>query len=209
VTDANGDGKRTLRMYAANGKSIRRMPDGSIKQLARGDQMLDLEVTRVSRDGLTIQYKDHAMDLLDSIKAPHRGWPYHRQILKNESGSKTWVSKFPGDAYHLSVAGRKLRAGDFPDTDRNGRAMVRLYDFGAGDRVRVPTHFYLRRLKGQDYAFRADVGFTMTLKAKALMIREPGKKWKDVPGRPAGNLKTFSVEAAMLGSGRGELRVIR
>ena len=207
ITDADGDGRRTLRVYAANDKSVKRLPDGTIKQLAKGEHMLVIEVTGVSEDGLTVYYKDHPMVFLDSIKAPHRGWPYHRQIMRNEAGTRQWVSKFPGDAYHLSIRGRKLRPVDLPDVDRNGRPMVRLHDFGPGDRVRIPTHVYVRRTTAHMYEVRADVGFAVTMGARSARISTDGKTWHDVPSEAVGDARTFRVGAGLLGDGKALLRV--
>ena len=171
--------------------------------------MLDLDVVQMSADGLTVFYKDHPMDFLDSIKAPHRGWPYHRQVLRNESGTREWVSQFPGDVYHLTLAGRKLLRAHLPDADRNGRAMVRFYDFGPGDRVRVPTHVYFRRIQGQTFRVQADVGFTLGLRARKVELSEDGKVWTEVATASAGEIKEFRVDRARLGDGRLMLRVVR
>jgi len=171
IPDANGDGKRTVRMFAA--EPIHYLQEnGTIATKQPGELMLELEVTRIRDDGFMFWYKQHPRIYLDSLKAPHPGWPYHKQILKNEDGSRTWTSYMPGDTYLLTVEGRRLAPADFPDTDGDGRPLVRLYDFGPGDTVTLPTHVYLRRLDGGHYELRTDVPVQVTIAGKANSFDE-------------------------------------
>jgi hypothetical protein len=208
LVDANGDGKKTLRMFAA-AKAFKRTGEDAVQEVAVGEPMLDLEVERVSEDGLTIFYKDHPMEFLDSVKVPHRGWPYHEQVLRNESGTRQWVSKLPGDVYHLRIEGRKLTAADFPDADGNGRPQVSLWDFGPGDRLRAPTHVAVRPVGDGVMELLADTGVTIVSAAKAVHLSADGKEWKDAPAQQAGDARQFRIDPAALAGGRTLVRMAR
>ena len=177
LVDADGDGRRVLKMYATEPTSYLK-EDGSVATTQPGEFMLDLEVTRLGDDGLTFWYKQHPMNYVDALKAPHPGWPYHWQILKNEDGSKSWGSRLPGDTYKVSLDGGKLAEGDFPDPDGNGRALVRFYDYGPGDSVRLAVDVQVRRTQA-GYEARTNVPVNVSVPGARAGLK-PAGEWQPV-----------------------------
>ena len=162
LPDANGDGKRMLRMFSSGLDRDRRMlPDGTIQDVAPDAHMLDIEVTRISDDGLQIWYKQHPMTYLDSAKVPHRGWPYHEQILRNEDGSRQWMSTLPEDETRIYLKGAPLAETDLKDANGDGKRHVTIYEFGAGDDFEVQTHVFVKRLADGSFEVRANAPVTM------------------------------------------------
>jgi len=158
IPDADGDGRRTLRMYASGRATCREiLPDGSLRTLAPGRHMLDLEVTRVSADGLQFWFKQHPMRFADSLGVAHRGWPYHDMLLKNEDGSRTWVSMLPEDDIRIHLKGGPVTAEALADRDGDGKRRLAFYHFGVGDAFEVPAHLFLRRLPRGGFEVRANV----------------------------------------------------
>lgn len=208
VPDADGDGRRLLSMYVGpEDKARKRMPDGSEKTLEPGEHMLDIEVTRTSEDGLTLFFKQHPMEFLDSLGAPHRGWPYHRRVLKNEDGSRTWISVLPEDKMKIVLHGAKLADSDFPDVDGDGKRSFTVYDFGKGDRFELLTHVSIARQSGNVYEVRANVATTVTLPGQKAAISADGEKWEPVPAKTDGERITFSLSPSQLAAGKVLLRV--
>jgi hypothetical protein len=207
VTDADGDGRTTVAMIATVPQRKRR-EDGGAVDVAPGEKMLDLEVTRIREDGLMIWTRQHPRVFLDALGAPHPGWPYHRQAIRNERGGREWTVNMPGDTYELRVEGRALRATDFGDVDGDGRGLVTLYHYGPGDFVRVPTHVYLRRLESGAYELRANAACTLVLPGGAPSLsRDGGASWTPLPAEAVGHGHRLSLGRAELGSGCVQLRL--
>lgn len=185
LTDANGDGKITVGMYPNpaednTGKGARRInPDGEgFITVPVGEKMLDLEVTRLREDGLMIYTRQHPREFVDSLGQTHPGWPYHQQLIRNEAGTKEWTVNMPGDTYQLALDGKTIAAGDLPDSNGDGRAVVMLYDFGPGDHITVPTHVHLRRVAANTYELRANVQAAIRLPGTAASVSaDQGKTW--------------------------------
>ena len=181
ITDENHDGKKTLSMICET-PTRKLKPDGTpYIPVKPGEKMLDLEVTRIRKDGLMFWTKQHPRQFLDAINVPHPGWPYHRQRVVNEKGDKSWIVNMPGDTYQVSLNKGKLSSRDFPDRDGNGRRKVTFYHYGPGDAVSLPTHVGLRRLEPGKYELRADAACTVTLPGSKVSISSDGKKWRVIP----------------------------
>jgi hypothetical protein len=206
LKDANGDGKRTLRMFAATPTWYEKA-EGEFAKKEIGEHLLDLEVTRVSADGLKVYYRKHPLLYLDALKTPHPGWPYHEQALKNEEGSKTWRSALPGDTYEFTVDGRKLTKADFPDTDGNGRAMVRFYDYGPGDAVRLTSAAALRRAAPGLFELRANAPVTVALTGKGLEISADGRTWSALKTQTVDGKAQAALGEPELADGKVMIRV--
>lgn len=206
VKDANGDGKRVLRMSAAQPTWYEKA-EGEFAKKEPGEHMLDLEVTRVSADGLRLYYRQHPLIFLDALKTPHPGWPYNEQTLRNEDGSRTWRSTLPGDTYEFTVEGRKLTKADFPDTDGNGRATVRFYDYGPGDAVRLTSAASLRRIEPGVFELRANAPVTVALKGIALEVSPDGKTWSALKMQSVDGKAQTTLGETELAAGRVMIRV--
>jgi|GEM_PF-2716926 len=214
ITDANGDGKRTVAMivspHSGTTGAKKFAEDGeTLIHLKPGEKMFDLEVSRIRDDGYMLFTKQHPRIYLDALKLPHPGWPYHQQIIRNEAGTKEWFVNMPGDIYRLFVDGRKLKKRDVPDADGDGRAMLYLHDYGVNDEATIATHAYLRRQSKGVYELRANVGLTLTLPGnKAEVSTNVGESFDAVAEvkKSWGNV-TFKLGAEQLGDGNVTLRV--
>jgi hypothetical protein len=206
IPDATGDGRHVLRLIAAAPVKYRQ-DDGTVATKPAGESMLDLEVTRVRKDGLMVWYKPHPLTYLDALNDPHPGWPYHDQVLVNEDGSRRWQSTLPGDTCLLSIPGRTLGPADFPDSDGNGRAQVRFYDFGQGDTVSLQARVALRRTISGVFAVTANTPFTLTLAGRTVESSPDGRMWATMNSSKAGGTVSVTVTDDILATGRIHLRI--
>jgi hypothetical protein len=65
------------------------------------------------------------------------------------------------NSYELD--GKPVKAEDFTDADNDGRKCLKIYDFGPGDQVTVPTHVQLIRRTPMRYELIANAPCTVTL----------------------------------------------
>ncbi len=197
LADTNGDGKVTFDMLVSPlaGRTRQFAEDGTtLLELKPGDQMLQLEVTRRRDDGFMFYTQQHPRPYLDALKTPHPGWPYHQQIVRNEAGTREWVVNMPGDLYQLTIADRKISAGDLPDTDGDGRRMVFLHDLGPGSTLTAPTSVALRRVRPGLFELRADVACSVTLPGgKAALSTDQGATFTDLPATAQGGAITVNL----------------
>jgi len=207
VTDANGDGRRTVTMICRE-KTAKFAPDGeTVVPVNPGDEMLELEITRIREDGLMLWTKQHSRIFLDSLNVPHPGWPYHHQTIRNEKGDREWIVNMPGDTYQLRVDGRKLTENDFPDVDGDGRRTVEFHHYGPGDTVTVPTHVYLRRIGKATYELRANVACTVSIPGTGAELSvDNGRTWTELDTQTTVGRVTMALTESVLGSGVVRLR---
>jgi hypothetical protein len=201
IVDADGDGRRTLRMIAAADLK-RRNADGTDTVVKAGQRMADLEVARVSDDGYTIWHKDPPEQFLDAAGVVHESWPFHAQKLMTEDGKRTLRSTYPGWDVSLAVEGRRLTAADFPDADGDGRRCLLIGDIMAGDRLDAPTHVVMDQVEPGAWRVRADCGATVQLPAQGdvLVTRRGEKAWPGERVVPRGKPVDLPMEA-MAGPG--------
>jgi len=173
IVDANGDGKRTLRMLATS-KANRRNDDGTNTTINPGERMIDMEVTRVSDDGYTLWYKDAPEKFTDAANVVHESWPFHGQKLVTEDGKRTLRSNYPGTDVKIAIKDRGATLDDFPDADGDGRRCLMICDIMPGDRLDAPTHVDLQRVGPAAWRVRADCGVTLKvpLKGEILVARK-------------------------------------
>jgi len=120
IVDADGDGRRTLRPFAVH--PMRKwLGDGRIERVPPGAKLCDLEVTRVSDDGLMIWFKDPLEKYCYTYDMPHKSWFYQGMRLETEDGKHVLTANCPGTEYAIAVPGRRLTPEDFPDADGDGR----------------------------------------------------------------------------------------
>jgi hypothetical protein len=206
VTDANGDGKVTLAMYAAE-RQRKLDAQGNDVFTEAGEKMLDLEVTRIREDGLMIFTKQHPREYLDALNVPHPGWPYHQTRVVNERGDKSWIVNMPGDTYSLVVPGRKLTLADLPDANGDGRRAITFHDFGPGDEVTVPAYVYLDRTAPDSYTVRANAAVELTLPGSAATWSKDGQNWPPFGRSSRGNRVQVKLTEADLAGGTVQVRV--
>jgi hypothetical protein len=188
VPDADGDGKRTLKMI------------GHKKPEDAPTTLLTLEVTRLSPGGDAFYFK---LPLEESYQ--RGGWAYNNHRLVNEDGSRTWRSLYPGSSYlWLPQAGSALKRADFTDEDNDGLAKLSAYVFGPGDRMALDTFVHLRRVSEQTYELRANTPCTLAFAAKQVMsihLSSDGKTFRKADVRQSGDRIAVQVFEADLGDG--------
>jgi len=178
IVDADGDGRRTLRMYSVGDRTRRWLGEGKLQPVPDGGHMADLEVTRVREDGLVFWFKDPPEVFVDSLRVPHRSWPYHGMRLVTEDGKRTLRANYPGSDYTIGVKGRKLTAADFPDADGDGRRCILIGDIAPGDTIETPSRVSLKRGADGRWRLDANCGLTLALPGAGRQ-RIPVEKVKD------------------------------
>ncbi len=188
LTDENGDGKITAGMFVnthSGTEGARKIgKDGEIIEVPAGAKMFDLEVTRVRDDGLMLFTKQHPREFVDSLKITHPGWPYHKQIIRNERGDREWVVNMPGDTYQVVIEDKKVAKNSFPDPNRDGRPAIEFHHYGPGDTILAASHVSLERKSDNVYVLRANSPTELKIAGKAMEASlDNGKTWTGSEGR--------------------------
>lgn len=169
VPDADGDGKRTLKMVATS-RQRQMLPEDKV--LEEGGLMKTLIVTRVSESGHMIWFREQnpAVVFGDSAPVPHRHWPFHNQKLVTEDGARELQANYPGDTLNLAAKGRALKMADFPDADGDGRHCLALSAFTPGDVMETPTSVSLVKEGRGLYRLRANCAVTLRVPSREALI---------------------------------------
>jgi hypothetical protein len=149
VPDADGDGRRTIRMIGNE-----RDAENS------GKPILTLDVVRVDPETRTFYFKtpDPPYDI--------GGWNYVRRDLVSESG-KRWRATYPGIEYKVKVDG-PVKANDFDDADGDGRRVLSLYKFDAGYKVVMPVQVSVTRTATGDYRMKSATPVRVSVKGRRI-----------------------------------------
>ena len=133
----------TLARVAAEGKE-------SVLTVTRSADFYRSEITRVVSEGREVDGKLTSPLGLGS-PALNKGW-----TLTNDRATKSWrVTKVNGNDYFLD--------GDVTAEDFAPENVVRLWEYGLGDDLRMNTYVNLRRIDGGAYEVTADVEVEITL----------------------------------------------
>jgi hypothetical protein len=186
VTDADGDGKRTLRMYPMEDKEKADVRFG-------GKDFYALEVSRVDEKQNTFYFKTPA----DAPWA-EESWCYNARKMSNEAGTKTWESRYPGFDFQVHLTGNApVTAID--DADKDGVRKIRIYRFGVGDTIRIETHAQVRRVEKDLYEVRANAPVRVTLPGKTAFVRA-AEGVKTITSKAAGQSVAFELSFADVGN---------
>ena len=204
VPDADGDGKRTLKMVATS-RERQMLPEEKVVE--EGEHMKTLLVTRVSESGDMIWFREEnpAVVFGDSLPVPHRHWPFQNQKLITEDGARELQANYPGDTMNLAVKGRALKMADFPDTDGDGRHCLALSAFTPGDVMETPTYASLVKEGAGLYRLRANCAVTLSVPSRKPLVgvkRDGRMSVSQAPLRKG----AFTVDADQLRE--GEIYVI-
>jgi len=212
LPDANGDGKRTLRLLAGAAderRAARAAPraDGEEDEGAdapappprkAGDVLLELEVTRVDPANNLFYFK-----MPSDAAYQEGGWQYANRELVNEDGSKKWYSGYPGTTFSWELEGREPFAEtDFDDADKDGKRKLYAYHYGPGDTFTVKTFAHLRRVEKNLYQLRANTPCTLILPGKApVAVSRDGENFQPASAQRSGANVSLSLAPADLASG--------
>ena len=196
--DADGDGKRTLKLI---GIAADKDKDGaSLKDKV----LLTLEVTRIAPDGETFYFK------LPKEEAYQRGgWQFADRRLENEDKSVVWQAMYAGSSFRWKLKGEALTVRSLPDADGNGKAKLAAYVYGPGDTLRVDTFVYVARLEDGVYSVRANVPCTITLPGtgKTQISRDNGAPFEPLPASVKDGKTTIKLDEAALGKGVVQIKI--
>lgn len=187
VPDANGDGKRTLKL-------IGRSKEG------RMEELLSLDVTLVMPDGTGFYFK-----LPELEKYQRGGWQFNDLRLVNEDASKTWRSIYPGSSYlWVPDPATPVASSDFTDHNGDGLTKLSAYLYGPGDRMVLDTFVHLRRVGESVYNIRANSPFTLSVPSKGIKrmgLSRDGKVFVFSQARESAGMLTLELTEADLGDG--------
>lgn len=153
--DADGDGRRTVTISNWGGG------DGS-----PAIEKLVVEVAFVDAQRQVVYFK--LPDNPEVVKANGWQWagsrlmdPAKGRWMSNEVGRR-WIPNYTGKQNVIQIEG-KVTDGYFTDADKDGRRLLRLYHFGAGDRVTLQSHVCVRRQADGGYTVEGATPATVTL----------------------------------------------
>jgi len=177
ITDADGDGRRTVRVtrfappertrdpvilyYGPFTKPVR------MKQYNRApfEEPVVLEVTRVDEARRRIYFRPP-----EDYELVWNGWVYEGTQVANESDTRRWRGQFPGREFRIVLSGdRPPREADFTDTasplgePADGVRRILLYHAGPGDPYRLETFVSVRRVGPKEVKVQANVEHRVAL----------------------------------------------
>lgn len=177
ITDADGDGRRTVRVTGFAPPEKTRDPDilfyhplqkpVRMRQYNRDafQEPIELEVTRVDEKRRHLYFKPPFQDY-DLV---WNGWAYDATIITSEAGNRQWRGTYPAREFRIVLEGKPdaasaVRDSDFRDIKspaglpKDGARSIYLYDFGPGDPYRLETHVAVSRNAAGSYDVDANVG---------------------------------------------------
>lgn len=153
--DADGDGKRTVTITNwgnGNGNPFR--------------EKLTLEVAYVDSARQVIYFK--LPDDQEIVNANGWQWTGSRLMdsakarwMVNEKGRK-WLPNYIGKQ-HVVVLEGNVKDKDLTDNDHDGRRVLKLYHYGIGDPVAVPSHVHVSRQEDGTFKLDASTPVKVTL----------------------------------------------
>jgi len=130
-------------------------------------------------------------------------------VASNSSRTKFWrADVLPGDrptqSYPFRLKGAPVRKEDFAP-----EMTFHLWEYGAGDTVRMSTSASLRRLREGLFQLDTDVDLTLSLKAKGLALSTNGKSWQPLSGKQDGEWYRVRISAAALMDAPARVRAVQ
>jgi hypothetical protein len=200
--DSNHDGKRTLKLYGKKG-----MKDGEGNSL-EGKVLLELEVTRVGKDGETFYFK---LPKEERYQDKADGWSYVGLPMVNEDGVQKWLGIFPGPTFGLKLDG-EVRQQDFTDVNGDGKIKLAVYSFGPGGRMKTDTHVNVERKGKGVYAVESNVGCTVGLpkgEYTRAEISADGVNFAPIASQIEGPKQIIKLSGNDLADGKVILRLVK
>lgn len=176
ITDADGDGRRTVKLTGFAPPELTRDPDilyfhpftkpVRMRQYNRApfEEPIELEVLRVDEQRRRLYFKPPMQD----IDLMWNSWVYDATIVTSEAGNRQWRGTFPAREFRLVLEGASdthpvVRDSDFTAAKpsaglpKDGARRIHLYHFGPGDPYRLETHVAISRNEKGAYDVKANV----------------------------------------------------
>ncbi|MFP4056690.1 MAG: hypothetical protein ACLF0G_07465 [Candidatus Brocadiia bacterium] len=130
-------------------------------------------------------------------------------VASNDSHTAFWrADVLPGDRatqhYPFRLRGAPVREDDFEP-----QRILRLWEYGVGDAIRMDTFVSLRRVGEGVCEVDADVDFTLAVKARGLELSPDGERWEALDGSRQGGWFQVRLPVRRLADGPARLRLVR
>jgi hypothetical protein len=164
-------------------------------------------LSRVSKVDEAAQIVTCGLGFTHNEKHPNPGVDRH-WVASTEDGSRFWRAQYLGDPAGLSRYSFKLDGPVTAAAFAGGKGLA-LWEYGAGDTVRLRAAAGLRRVRKGVYRMTANVPVTVALRGTSLEWSADGQSWQAVPSasREAGLVRA-ELSADMLAAG-GRLAWLR
>lgn len=196
IPDANGDGKRTLRMLATP------------QQGDAGGAELVMEVTRVDEQENTFYFK-----MPQEERYRQGGWQFNFRTLVNEDNSKAWRSVYVGSSYRFVLTGAPVAEASFADADKDGKRKLKIYHYGPGDSFNLPTRVAVTRVAqngdSTEYDIVANTACELILPGRQAQLKSASGAWHALKTRAGQNAITVAITPEMLADKDIKLRILR
>lgn len=157
--DADGDGKRTVVVKNWGGDDVKRRPE------------IRVEVAFVDKALQIVYFKLPADE--EIVRGSGWNWAGHKYIvgednrwLVNEKGRR-WKPNFAGRQNVIALEGA-VKDSDLADADKDGRRVLRMYHYGVGDTVTMPTSVYVARQTDGTFKVSASTPAQVTVAGKTV-----------------------------------------
>lgn len=190
--DANGDGRRILRLIGGS------KDKDENEQSLDGKPLVELEVTRVTSDGENVYFK-----LPKDEKYQRGGWQYARRWFVNEDGSKRWLAAYPGSSFLWKAEGG-FKTSDFTDANGDGKTKFSAMLYGPGDRLTLDAFVAVRRAGAALYEVRANTPCALTLPAGGaarVEVSADGKTFLPLAAKSQGDRLEIALSETDLADG--------
>ena len=143
---------------------------GSVVTLRRGADYFRSQVTGLDAEQAIVTTT--LRPLVDHVDHNRTGW-----VASDDSTTTFWRATYLG-------AGRFQLDGPPVSRDAFGSAgVLRLWEYGVGDRLRQSTSVSLRRVEPGVFELAADVAVSVSLRGQAMEVSRDGKTWRATEAR--------------------------
>lgn len=199
IPDTNKDGKHILKLHPKPGAMPKESEDASTP--------LDIQVTRIDKDGQTFHFK-----MPEDPNYKQGGWQYNYRMMTNEDNSQTFRAVYPGSSYIWKLDRKTMTPADFTDADEDGLVKMAAYLYGPGDRFELDTFVHMTRQNDDSFLINTNTPFELSLSAKlgkSLQISQDGKTYKPLASKIVAGMLQASLSADDLADGKIWLRVTK
>jgi hypothetical protein len=146
--------------------AVERDAAGSVLSLARGGDYFRSEIEEL--DSAAALVKTTLRPLVESIDHNRSGW-----VASDDEARVVWRAAYRGDGRF------QLQGPPVTEQALGEPGVLRLWEYGVGDRVRQSTMLSLRRV-GTEFELRTDVAATVSIRARSVELSSDRPAWQPV-----------------------------